>query len=154
MLQQKVDKIKIKRTKNLQNPYKIKLSKNKNVKWLILVMLICLFTGLLTPLGTTPYTYLSKTMQGNTTENINEHLPMTLSEDTDAICMIVIFLSILIFTKAKIRLSDLFMLGGLLYLMLDSRRQITMFTIIGSVILGRLLMELVRIYSKDLDKKG
>ncbi len=154
VIEEKVDKIKIKRTKELQNPYKIKLVKNKNVKWLILVMVICLFTGLLTPLGDTPYTYLYKTMQGNTTQNINEHLPMTVSEDIDAICAIVIFLAILIFTKAKIRLSDLCMLGGLLYLMLDSRRQITMFAIIGSVILGRLLMELVRIYSKDLDKKA
>ena len=154
VIEEKVDKIKIKRTKELQNPYKIKLVRNKNVKWLILIMVICLFTGLLTPLGNTPYTYLSKTMQGNTTENINEHLPMTVSEDIDAMCAIVIFLAILIFTKAKIRLSDLFMLGGLLYLMLDSRRQITMFAIIGSVILGRLLMELVRIYSKDFDKKA
>ena len=154
VIEEKVDKIKIKRTKELQNPYKIKLVRNKNVKWLILIMVICLFTGLLTPLGNTPYTYLSKTMQGNTTRNINEHLPMTVSEDIDAMCTIVIFLAILIFTKAKIRLSDLFMLGGLLYLMLDSRRQITMFAIIGSVILGRLLMELVRIYSKDFDKKA
>ena len=154
VIEEKVDKIKIKRTKELQNPYKIKLVRNKNVKWLILIIVICLFTGLLTPLGNTPYTYLSKTMQGNTTENINEHLPMTVSEDIDAMCTIVIFLAILIFTKAKIRLSDLFMLGGLLYLMLDSRRQITMFAIIGSVILGRLLMELVRIYSKDFDKKA
>ena len=154
VIEEKVDKIKIKRTKELQNPYKIKLVRNKNVKWLILIMVICLFTGLLTPLGNTPYTYLSKTMQGNTTQNINEHLPMTVSEDIDAMCTIVIFLAILIFTKAKIRLSDLFMLGGLLYLMLDSRRQITMFAIIGSVILGRLLMELVRIYSKDFDKKA
>ena len=72
-----IDKVKIKRTKELQNPYKIKLTKNKNVKWLILIMVICLFTGLLTPLGDTPYTYLLKTMQGNTTQNINEHQPMT-----------------------------------------------------------------------------
>ena len=154
LIEEKVDRIKIKRTKELQNPYKIRLVKNENVKYLILVMVICLFTGLLTPLGSTPYTYLSKTMQGNTTENINEHLPMTVSEDIDAMCAIVIFLAILTFTKAKIRLSDLCMLGGLLYLMLDSRRQITMFAIIGSVVLGRLLMELVRIYSKDFDKKA
>ena len=154
LIEEKVDRIKIKRTKDLHNPYKIRLVKNENVKYLILVMVICLFTGLLTPLGSTPYTYLSKTMQGNTTENINEHLPMTVSEDIDAMCAIVIFLAILTFTKAKIRLSDLCMLGGLLYLMLDSRRQITMFAIIGSVVLGRLLMELVRIYSKDFDKKA
>lgn len=66
-LAEKIDKIKIKRSKELQNPYKIKINKNPNVKWLILIMIICLLTGFLTPLGTTPYTYLAKTMQGNTT---------------------------------------------------------------------------------------
>lgn len=151
-LEAKIDKIKIKRTKELQNPYKVKLTKNPNVKWLVLVMIICIFTGLLTPLGTTPYTYLVKTMQGNTTHNINEHLPMTLANDTDAICMMILFLAILIFTKAKIRMSDLFMLGGLFYLMLSSRRQISMFTIAGSVILNRLLVNLMEIYMEEKAK--
>lgn len=151
-LEAKIDKIKIKRTKELQNPYKVKLTKNPNIKWLVLVMIICIFTGLLTPLGTTPYTYLVKTMQGNTTHNINEHLPMTLSSDTDAICMMILFLAILIFTKAKIRMSDLFMLGGLFYLMLSSRRQISMFTIAGSVILNRLLVNLMEIYMEEKAK--
>ena len=151
-LETKIDKIKIKRTKELQNPYKIKLTKNPNVKWLILIMIICILTGFLTPLGTTPYTYLFKTMQGNTTQNINEHLPMTIIEETEAICSIVIILSILIFTKVKIRLSDLFMIGGLCYLMLDSRRQITMFAIIGSVILNRLVLQLYEMYVKKKEK--
>lgn len=148
-LEEKIDRIKIKRSKELQNPYKIKLVKRKNVKWLILIMIICIFTGLLTPLGKTPYTYLYNTMQGNTTQNINEHLPMTLSDDVDVICTLIIFLAILIFTKAKIRLCDLFMLGGLCYLMLDSRRQVSMFAIICSIILNRLIIEVIEIYSKD-----
>lgn len=153
-LEENVDKIKIKRTKELKDPYKIKLEKNKNVKWLIIIMLICLLTGFLTPLGTTPYTYLIKTMQGNTTQNINEHLPMTLSKDTDVICTLIIFLSLLIFTKSKIRMSDLFMLGGLTYLMLASRRQVSMFAIAGSVILNRLIMNLANIYDKEMPKRA
>lgn len=147
-LEEKVDKIKIKRSKELKDPYKIKLKKNDNVKWLILVMIICIFTGLLTPLGNTPYTYLLKTMQGNTTQNINEHLPMTLANDTEVICTLILFLSILIFTKVKIRLSDLFMLGGLCYLMLASKRQVTMFVLICSIILNRFMVELVQRYTK------
>ncbi len=151
-LETRVDKIKVKRTKELQNPYKIKLVKNPNVKWLILIMIICLLTGFLTPIGTTPYTYLLKTMQGNTTNNINEHLPMTIVDETDATCAIVIILSILIFTKTKIRLNDLFMICGLCYLMIDSRRQITMFAIIGSVILNRLMIQVFDLYVKKKEK--
>lgn len=156
-LEEKIDKIKIKRSKELQNPYKIKLNRNDNVKWLILIMIICLFTGLLTPLGTTPYTYLVKTMQGNTTQNINEHLPMTITNETEVICTLILFLAMLIFTKVKIRLSDLFMLGGLCYLMLASRRQITMFALVCSLIFNRLIMDLISQYTKikleDIMKK-
>ena len=123
--------------------------KNNNTKWLIVIMILALLTGLLTPLGTTPYTYLIKTMQGNTTQNINEHLPMTITSETEAICSIIIFLAILTFTKTKIRLCDLFMIGGLCYLMLKSRRQITMFAIISSVILNRLLVNLIETYTKE-----
>ena len=108
----KNERIKIKREEDLKNPYKIKLTKNPNVKWLIVVMIICAFTGLLTPLGDTPYTYLYKTMQGNTTQNINEHLPMTIVDETEALTAIVLILAILTFTKTKIKLSDLFMIGG------------------------------------------
>lgn len=156
-LEEKIDKIKIKRSKELQNPYKIKLTKNNSVKWLILIMIICVFTGLLTPLGDTPYTYLLKTMQGNTTQNINEHLPMTLSDETEVMSVLIIFLAILIFTKAKIRLSDLFMLGGLCYLMIVTKRQVTMFVLICSVILNRLIVDLVTRYTKikfeEVEKK-
>lgn len=148
-IEEQIDKVKIKRTKELQNPYKIRLVKKEAVKWLVLIFIICLFTGLLTPIGDTPYTYLFKTMQGNTTQNINEHLPMTLSSETEVICTLILFLSIMIFTKTKIRLCDLFMLSGLCYLMLMSRRQITMLALICSPILNRMLVELAKIYTKE-----
>ena len=80
-------------------------------------------------------------MQGNTTQNINEHLPMTITNETEVICTLILFLAMLIFTKVKIRLSDLFMLGGLCYLMLASRRQITMFALVCSLIFNRLIMD-------------
>lgn len=152
-LQAKVSKIKVKRSKAIQNPYKIKITKNKNVKWLILIMIICAFTGLLTPLGDTPYTYLAKTMQGNTTQNINEHLPMTIAGQPEVLCTIIIFLAVLTFTKIKIKLSDLFMIGGLAFLMLESRRQLSMFSLIGSVILSKLIVELITCYDKELLEK-
>ena len=143
------EKVKIKREEELKNPYKIKFHKNPNVKWLILVMIVCAFTGLLTPLGDTPYTYLYKTMEGNTTQNINEHLPMTLIDETEALSAIVVILAILTFTKTKIKLSDLFMIGGLCYLMLASRRQITMFCLIGVLIVNKMICGLLEIYTNN-----
>lgn len=147
-LEEKVSKVKIKRDQDKKNSYKIIAKRNSNVKWLILIMIICIFTGLLTPIGDTPYTYTFKTMQGNTMNNINEHLPMTLINNNDMLIAIVIFLAILIFTKTKIRLSDLFMISGLCFLMLRTRRQASMFTLIGGVILNRLLVTLITNYKK------
>lgn len=153
-LQEKIIKIKVKRKQELENPYKIQLERNDNVKWLIVIMVLCGLTGFLTPIGNTPYTYLYKTMQGETTENINEHLPMTLSQQDEMLGTIIVILAILIFTKAKIRLQDLFMIGGLCYLMLMSRRQLTMFVLIGSVILNRLMVQLNSIYTEGkIEKK-
>ena len=145
----KNEKIKIKREEELKNPYKIKFTKNPNVKWLILVMIICAFTGLLTPLGNTPYTYLVKTMEGNTTQNINEHLPMTIIDETEALSAIVVVLAILTFTKTKIKLSDLFMIGGLCLLMLASRRQMTMFCLIGVLVVNKMICGLFELYTKN-----
>ena len=148
-LEEKNEKIKQKRKDTNKNSYKILLNKNDNVKFLIIVMVICAFTGLLTPTGDTPYTYLYKTMKGNTTENISEHQPLTLINNTEAICTLVILLSILTFTKTKIKLSDLFFVGGLCYLMFSSRRQFSMLVLIGSVVLGRLVVDMITWYSKN-----
>ena len=150
-IENRVAKIKQRREEELKNPYKISITKNENVKYLIIVMVICAFTGLLTPLGDTPYTYLAKTMQGNTTQNISEHLPMTLINQVPVICTLIVFLSILTFTKTKIKLSDLFMLGGLCVLMLSSRRQLSMFTIICSVVLSRLVVNMAAEYEYEKD---
>lgn len=144
-----VSKVKIKREEENKNPYKIIIKKNKNVKFLIIIMLVCILSGLLTPIGNTPFTYLYKTMQGNTTENISEHLPMTLTDETEVICILIVFLAILIFTKTKIKLSDLFMLGGLSYLMLSTRRQESMFVLICSITLTRLIVDLIERYTDN-----
>ena len=148
-LESKISKIKIKRETESKNAYKILIKKNKNIKFLIIIMIICALTGLLTPIGETPYTYLYKTMQGNTTENISEHLPMTLANNTNAMCVLVVLLIILIFTQTKIKLSDLFMITGLCYLMLATRRQFSMFVLIGTVIFTRLIVNLIQTYEKD-----
>lgn len=132
-----------------ENPYKLKIVKKENVKWLIVIAIICLLTGLLTPLGDTPYTYLLKTMQGNTTKSINEHLPMVLIESSYTIAIIAIVLSTLIFTDTKIRLKDFFMLGGLIVLALMSRRQLSMLALLGVYSINRLITDLFEKYDKE-----
>lgn len=139
--------------KELKDGYKISITKRRGIKYLIIVMIICVLTGFLTPLGTTPYTYLIKTMQGNTTQNINEHLPMTLINCVEILCVLIIFIALLAFTNVKIRLADLFMLGGLTFLMLYSKRQSTMFVIMCSIILNRLTYQFMKNEGENIDEK-
>lgn len=153
-LEQKNEKTINKKEKINANPYKIKIRGNNNVKALIIIMIICLFTGFLTPLGTTPYTYLIKTMQGSTTHNISEHLPLTLVNNLEFMCTLVLFIAILTFTDTKIRLSDLFMLGGLIFLTFYTRRQFSMFTLICVIILNRLINALLDKYDPEGCKKA
>ena len=155
-LTEKIDKIQTKwdnavakREKRRSNPYKIVLTKKDNVKYLIIIMIICIFTGLLTPLGTTPYTYLIKTMQGNTMDNISEHLPLTLINDLKTLTVLVLFLLILIFTDTKIKLCDLFMLAGLVLMSFMSRRQVSMLDIVGAFIFAKLIVALINKYDKN-----
>lgn len=153
-LEEKNEKNIRKKEKIKANPYKIKIRGNDNVKALIIIMIICLFTGFLTPLGTTPYTYLIKTMQGTTTHNISEHLPLTLVNNLEFMCTLVLFIAILTFTDTKIRLSDLFMLGGLIFLTFYTRRQFSMFTLICVIILNRLINALLDKYDPEGCKKA
>ena len=136
-----------------QNSYKIKVEKNHSVLLLIVIMGIVALTGFLNPAGNGAYTYLVKTLQGNTTGSINEHLPLTLIENKEFSIAIIIYLLVLIFTDVKIRLSDLFMLGGITFLSFNSRRQVSMFAIFCGPILANLLSYLVAKYdAKTFDK--
>lgn len=159
-IQEKVDLLEKDFEKSVQkqkerrgNPYKIKMERIDATKWLIVIALICLLTGLLTPLGDTPYTYLVKTMQGNTTKSINEHLPMVLIQSQATLTILAIVLSILVFTDTKIRLKDFFMLGGLTVLALMSKRQLSMLTLIGVYSINRLVCDLFNKYDPEGTKK-
>ena len=147
------EKVAKKYGKEVKQGEKVLIIKRNGVKLLIITMIICIFTGLLTPLGTTPYTYLLKTMQGNTTQSINEHQPLVLKNNSDMICVLAVFLAILAFTKFKIKVSDLIMLLGLIVLMFFSKRQATILILIGSIILNKLIFELINKSTKDIDEK-
>ena len=140
-----------------KEPYKLRITKNENAKWLILVMLIALLTGLLTPLGKVPYTYTYLTLIGNSMSKISEHLPLVLANNAPVACLMIALIALLAFTKAKINLSDLFMLSGLTLLMFITSRQESMLVLIGSVAFTRIIIDAM-IHSlcnsvEEIDKK-
>lgn len=149
------EKSKEKRRLAKENPYKLRITRNDSTKWLIVIMLVCMLTGILTPQTShEPYTHIFKLMSGNTTQNINEHQPLAPIKSEEILCLIIGYLAILTFTKTKIDLKDLFMIGGLAFLMLYSKRQSTMFVLIGAFIINKMLLEtLENYYGKGAELK-
>ena len=145
-LQEKLERLQKRENKE---PYKVKITKRNNTRILIIIMVICLFTGFLTPQRFEPYTHLFKLMKGNSTQNISEHLPLTLANNINYAVVLVFFLGMLIFTDTKIRLCDLFMLGGLTVLTFMSRRQESLFVIICIPIFNRFVTAFLNKYEKD-----
>ena len=135
---------------SLDSLNKLKIEKNKCIKWIIAIVILAILTGFCTPLKEVPYTYLLKTIQGNTTQNINEHLPLTLIENKEILIVCSLFLFILILLNSKIKLRDFFMLSGLVLLSFISRRQISMFIIISSPIFIKLIIDIANKYNSKI----
>ena len=151
--EEKYKRLKEKQDNKIDNPYKIKITHSNNINWLLIIFIICIFTGLLTPLGDTPYTYLIKTMQGISTKNISEHLPIILAQDVKLLLILATYIATLMLTKVKIRLPDLFMLTGLVILTIFSRRQASMLYLIGVIIINRIITGILIANDKNLIKK-
>ena len=99
----------VRREELKKNPYKIRVPRNDNIKKLFLVIIICALMGVFTPTGiTTPYTYLFKTLTGNTMEVINEHRPLDLADNKEFVAFFLAFIVVLTFIDIKIDAKHLF----------------------------------------------
>lgn len=153
-LKEKIEQNKRKRAEVQKNPYKIRVTRNDNIKKLFWVVVICACMGIFTPTGlTTPYTYLYKTMSGNTMQVINEHLPLDLASNQDFVAFFVMFIVVLTFIDIKIDLKHLCYYLGILYLALNARRQVSMFLVICTPILAKLIGEIFERYAPELQEK-
>lgn len=147
------EKFKVKYAEKLKNPYKVKMEKIKNVPKLLIIMGIAILMGFCTPLRGAPFTYTLLTAKGTTMQGISEHLPLTLTQNLDMIICLLATLVLLIFTKVKIKLRDLFFVVGLGALAFMTRRQVSMFVIFGGFVIAKMSTSLMETYFKDLKVK-
>lgn len=138
--------------------YKIIFYKNKNVKYLIIVLILSVLMGFITPLKDVPFTYLYKTMIGNTTQSINEHLPLTLIENKPIMLLMMSIIAIIMLTKVKIRFKDLCMIFGLMVLCFISKRQTSLFIVIGNIYITKIFIDALKnnkfLNIKNIEKHG
>lgn len=107
---------------------RIKIEKNDNVKYLVIIMLCSTLTGLLTPIGDTPYTYLYNTMLGNSQNYIEEHQSTDIFGQVYLIVFLVEYVLLSLLSHTKLRY--LFLTIGLSIMSFTSNRHIALFVIL------------------------
>lgn len=146
------DKIKIKKdnkfVKFIKN--KIVIEKNDNIKYLFLTMIISTVTGLITPIGDTPYTYFIKTAMGNSQSYIMEHQKMTWKSSPFTI--IIAFETLFLAIISKVKLRDLFMISGLTIMSIISIRHISFLALIGTICFARIFLMFLDNFDFKIDK--
>ena len=130
---------------------KIVVQENINLKPLLIAMFLSLFTGLITPIKDTPYTYLIKTMMGNSQKYINEHKSVPLIQNLFTIIIIVETFFWGFFSKIKAR--DFFLLLGLSFMGLTAIRHLGLLAILGSICLAKTISLFLNESVPSMDEK-
>lgn len=144
-------KIKLKKENKFINFLKSRviLEENKNIKYLFFTMIASLLTGLITPIGTTPYTYFIKTSLGNSQKYIQEHQMISWKDSPFAIVIAIETIFFAIFNKAKLR--DLFMISGLVLMTIISVRHMALLALIGTICFARIFAIFIDDYLPNSD---
>lgn len=129
-----------------KNGAKVIIEKNINLKKILVALGVSFLIGLLTP-SRICYSYVFKVMQGNSQDILTEHFPLVVMEHPFFLVIIAILLVVFIFTKTKIYLKEIFMIGGLFLMCLISVRHLSFFYTIG-------LLYIVIICNRYLEENG
>ncbi len=129
----------------LRNKYKFKfttkiiLDKVNNFYLLIISFILSFLGGMLSP-SRICYTYVFRIMLGDSQLYISEHSPLIVIQNPFFIGFILVLLIVLIFTRTKIKLSELFMIIGLIFMSLLSMRHVIFFYLIGGLFISVIIM--------------
>ncbi len=129
---------------------KIYITHHKYVKTLFLVFFITIFTGLFTPIGDTPYTYIFKTMGGISPQNISELRAVIPAVDVSFLIYVVVAMIFISSSKVKINLADGFMMLGLTLMAMLSVRCVAYLLFIGCIPLTRLIFNYMSNYDYNI----
>lgn len=144
----------LKREENKKS-FKIIKKEFYNTKNLIILLIIVVLSGLLTPIHGTPYTYIIKSMFGPSNFGelksiafIGEMQPIVPLAHISLILFAIIFITFLAFHPTKIKLEHIFLILGLLYMTLSSSRYIYLLIPLSCYVLCDLLSQCSDIYFK------
>ena len=117
----------------------ITIEKIKNIKLVLIALLIASLMGLLSP-SRICYTYIFKAALGPSLDYIKEHKRLVPIEQP----MFLILLAILFFVRKKVKLRDILMIFGLTILSLMSIRHLFFFYTIGIIYITNIINEYLK----------
>lgn len=136
--------------KNAESKINPKIVSNKSYRAtsLIILMIIIAFSGLVTPIHDTPYSYILDSMFGysnfgneKSIAYVEEMKPIVLSRHIELACFILFFIVLLAIPITKIKLEHIFLLSGLLIMTISSVRYLYLFIMLGTYVLCDLLSQ-------------
>lgn len=136
--------------------YKVVRRKHYNSKNLVILMIIIALTGLLTPTHGTPYTYIMKSMFGESNfENnlsidyINEMQPIVPMANLSFIVFTIVLIAFLLFLPTKLKTEHGFLIAGLYVMALSSARYVYLLVFLGSFVINDLMTQATNLLIKD-----
>ncbi len=112
---------------------------SRNLKKIIILILIGIISGFIVPNSLEPYTYMFKNMSGISKVFIDELQNLNIIDDLFLLGMIMITIGIISFTKTKIRVTDIFYIVGFLFMSVFTVRCIYFFYTISTICIIRIV---------------
>ena len=138
--------------------FKIKLPGNieytnlKNGKYLILFLILSIPIGFCTPMFGTAYTNLANCMNGVSTDFISELQPVHLLSSVTLTFAIFLLISIVSFTKTKVKLKDILFVVGFFLFSLIAVRNLFFFYLIGAIYFTNIVTSFINTYVEEKDQ--
>ena len=118
---------------------KILYYENINIKLLLIAFILTFLSGFCTPLKTLPYTYIFKTMGGLSPLYIDELKKTNIIKTYNILFYTIVYISLFIYSKFKIKISDLFLIIGLYTMGVLAGRNIPFFILLTVISFSRLI---------------
>lgn len=119
------------------------LIEKKNIKKLVIALIIGILFSFCTPKGVSPYTDMFKAMNGVSTEFIAELQPIDITGEIYFWTLIFLSMYLLMFSKTKLRITDGFFILGFALMALATYRCVFFFYLISSICIARFVRDFI-----------
>ena len=123
---------------------------NRNIKLLIIALVIGIILSFCTPKGVSPYTDMFNAMGGVSAEVIEELKPLNITNEIFFWIMLLIPIFIMMFSKTKVKITDGLFILGFALMALSTYRCVYFFYLISSISIIRIIKNFI--VESDLEK--